>query len=325
MKNISIKAQKKLFYSLLRIRIIEETISKKYSEWKMRCPVHLSIGQEAGAVGIGENLSINDEVFSGHRSHAHYLAKKCSLKKMIAEMYGKSTGCALGRGGSQHLKDLDKNFHASIPIVGSVIPIAVGKAWGNQLNKKKNIVIVFFGDGATEEGVFLESLDFASLKNLNIIFVCENNFYSVYTPLNLRQINKNRITNIARATGVDTLEISSNDVAEIFLKTKKVIKKVKENSRPYLIKINTYRHLEHCGPNYDDDLNYRSKKEINNWIKKDPINIYQKKLLNNKVLSIHDINGFKKKILEEVNNAFLYAERSPFPKKELLTKYIYKN
>lgn len=325
MKNISIKTQKKLFYSLLRIRIIEETISKKYSEWKMRCPVHLSIGQEAGAVGIGENLSINDEVFSGHRSHAHYLAKNCSLKKMIAEMYGKSTGCALGRGGSQHLKDLDKNFHASIPIVGSVIPIAVGKAWGNQLNKKKNIVIVFFGDGATEEGVFLESLDFASLKNLNIIFVCENNFYSVYTPLSLRQINKNRITNIAKATGVDSIEISSNNVAEIFLKTKKVIKKVKENSRPYLIKINTYRHLEHCGPNYDDDLNYRSKKEINNWIKKDPINIYQKKLLRNKVLSIHDINRFKEKILEEVNKAFLYAEKSPFPKKELLTKYIYKN
>ena len=325
MKNISVKTQKKLFYSLLRIRIIEETISKKYSEWKMRCPVHLSIGQEAGAVGICENLSINDEVFSGHRSHAHYLAKYCSLKKMIAEMYGKSTGCALGRGGSQHLKDLDKNFHASIPIVGSVIPIATGKAWGNKLNKKKNIVVVFFGDGATEEGVFLESLDFASLKNLKIIFVCENNFYSVYTPLNLRQVNKNRIINIAKATGVDTIEISSNNVEEIFLKTKKSIKKVKENSRPCLIKINTYRHLEHCGPNYDDDLNYRSKKEINNWIKKDPISVYQKKLLSNKVLSINDVNRFKKNILEEVKKAFLYAEKSPFPKKELLTKYIYKN
>ena len=175
---------------MLRIRMVEETISRRYSEWKMRCPVHLSIGQEAPAVGVMENLKKEDKIVTAHRSHAHYLAKGGNLNSMIAELYGKETGCAKGKGGSMHLIDLKAGVTAAVPIVGSTIPIGVGLSWSIKLERKKNIVVIFFGDGATEEGVFQESLDFASLHNLPVLFVCENNEFSVYSHLSKRQSKK---------------------------------------------------------------------------------------------------------------------------------------
>ena len=151
---ISKKKKIKLYYEMLRIREIETTISNKYHEQEMRCPVHLSIGQEAIAVGVCQNLSKNDKIVTAHRSHAHYLAKGGSLKSMLAELYGKETGCAKGLGGSMHLIDLKAGVTAAVPIVGSTIPIGTGIAWANKLKKNNQLVVVFFGDGATEEGVF---------------------------------------------------------------------------------------------------------------------------------------------------------------------------
>ena len=145
---------KELYFSMLRIRMVEEKIVELYSEQEMRCPVHLSIGQEAVAVGVCEHLNRKDIVMSAHRAHAHYLAKGGNLKSMIAELYGKSTGCAMGKGGSMHLVDLKCGFFAAVPIVGSTVPIAVGVAWTFKLKKSSNIVTVFLGDGTTEEGVF---------------------------------------------------------------------------------------------------------------------------------------------------------------------------
>ena len=165
------KIQKlKLLREMLRIRQIETSIAKKYKEQEMRCPVHLSVGQEAVAVGICQNLNKKDKIVTAHRSHAHYLAKGGSLKKMLAELYGKFTGCAKGFGGSMHLIDLNSGVAAAVPIVGSTIPIAVGASWGLGLQNKKNIVCVFFGDGATEEGVFQESLNFTKTETQNFLF-----------------------------------------------------------------------------------------------------------------------------------------------------------
>ena len=189
---------------MLRIRMVEERIAKLYSEEEMRCPVHLSIGQESVAVGVCEHLQKNDIVMSAHRAHAHYLAKGGNLKAMLAELYGKSTGCAMGKGGSMHLIDLESGFFGSVPIVGSTIPIAVGVAWAFKMKKSTNIVTVFLGDGATEEGVFFESLDFASLKNVPILFVCENNFYSVYSNLKVRQSPQRKISVLAESHGIKT-------------------------------------------------------------------------------------------------------------------------
>ena len=225
----------KLYYDMLRIRQIEKTIASKYSEWEMRCPVHLSVGQEAIAVGVCQNLKKNDKIVTAHRSHAHYLAKGGSLKKMIAELYGKVTGCAKGLGGSMHLIDLNAGVFAAVPIVGSTIPIGTGIAWANKLKKKKEVVVAFFGDGATEEGVFFESLDFASLHNLPILFICENNEYSVYSHISNRQSKKRSVTNIAKSFGIESFQINGNKIENIFLKIKLIIEKIKNKPQPFLI------------------------------------------------------------------------------------------
>ena len=201
-----------IFSDLLRIRKVELTISREYKKGEMRCPVHLSIGQEATPVGICKNLSKKDQIVSTHRSHAHYLAKGGNLKKMMAEIYGKTSGCSKGKGGSMHLIDLNVGMVAAVPIVGSTIPIGTGLAWANKLEKNNKVVVVFLGDGATEEGVFFESLDFASLHNLKVIFVCENNFYSVYSPLKYRQSKKRNILSIVKSFGVKIFKKYSEDI-----------------------------------------------------------------------------------------------------------------
>jgi TPP-dependent pyruvate/acetoin dehydrogenase alpha subunit len=315
MKNQS----KKLFYKMLRIRRVEECISRRYFEWKMRCPVHLSIGQEAPAVGVIENLSKKDKIVTAHRSHAHYLAKGGNLKFMIAELYGKKTGCAKGKGGSMHLIDLKAGVSAAVPIVGSTIPIGVGLSWSMKLKKQKNIVTIFFGDGATEEGVFQESLDFASLHSLPVLFVCENNQYSVYSHLRKRQSKKRNILKISKAIGVDSTKLVGDDVNKIFKVSKKIINKIKKKSQPHLILIDTFRHLEHCGPNNDDHLKYRSNKYINKWLNNDPL----KKILKEKIFSDKELKNFEKKIDKEIISAFRFADKSEFPTKKVLFEDIY--
>jgi len=181
---------------MLRIRMVEEAIADRYAEQEMRCPVHLSIGQEAIAVGVCSALEFRDYVMSTHRGHAHYLAKGGDLKALLAEIYGRATGCASGKGGSMHLVDLSVNMLGTTPIVGSTLPVAVGTAFATRMRHQDNITVVFFGEGATEEGVFAESINFAALKRLPVIFVCENNLYSVYT----RSIRRFRSDSRRRAT-----------------------------------------------------------------------------------------------------------------------------
>lgn len=314
---------KKLFLKMQRIRMVEECIAKRYSEWKMRCPVHLSIGQEASAVGVIENLSKNDKIVTAHRSHAHYLAKGGDLKSMISELYGKETGCAKGKGGSMHLIDLKAGIVAAVPIVGSTIPIGVGLAWAMKLKKKKNVVVIFFGDGATEEGVFQESLDFACLYNLPALFVCENNEFSVYSHISKRQSKKRNILQIARAIGINSTKLPGNDVTKIYNLSKKILKNIKKNSKPHLVIIDTFRRLEHCGPNNDDHLGYRSKKYIKKWLKNDPLKKIEKYILTSKIMSELRLKKTKIKIEKEILLAFQFAERSKFPPKRALFEDIY--
>lgn len=314
---------RKMLFEMMRMRAVELRISAEYSREEMRCPIHLSVGQEAIPVAISNNLKKEDKVLSAHRSHFHYLAKGGSLKKMISELYGKDTGCARGLGGSMHLIDIDANVVAAVPIVGSTLPIGVGVAWSQKLKFKNNITVIYFGDGATEEGVFMESLDFASLFNLKILFVCENNFFSVYSNINKRQHSKRSITKIANAHGIQSSIMNGNDCEAIFDKSKKIIKQIKKSSRPYLIQLDTFRHLEHCGPNYDDNLNYRNTHEVKKWLKKDPIKTFTKKLKNEKNINDLDILKFNQKIDSEINEAFNFAKKSKFPSKNILSKYIY--
>lgn len=266
-----------LYRQVCYIRKVELLISDKYHEQKMRCPVHLSIGQEAVAVGLLTGVPASHrKVISAHRSHAHYLAAGGDLESMFAELMGKATGCASGYGGSMHLIDHSAGFVAAVPIVGSSIPIAVGFSMADKIRAKSDVTFVFLGDGATEEGAFFESLDLAVLNKLNIIFVVEDNKFSVYTHKTIRQSPQRSLESICKGMGLSYHFISSADASEINQNFGHIMA---NKTGPLLIEIPTYRYLEHCGPNNDDHLNYRAESEVKYWKENDPIQILEERLL----------------------------------------------
>jgi len=307
-KNLDIK---KLFLNILKIRILEETISENYQKQKMRCPIHLSIGQEAIAAGICQNLNDKDQVISNHRCHAHYLAKGGSVKKMIAELHGSPDGCSGGRGGSMHLFDEKKGVLTSVPIVSSSIPVGVGAALYFKYLNKKNISVIFFGDAAIEEGVFYESLNYAKLLSLPVLFVCENNFFSCFTNIFERQ-PKNLLKNISKAFSIKTHYMDGNNSINIFKKSKKIIKEIKLNNKPQFILLNTFRTYEHCGPGIDDNLKYRNKKTIKEWKSKCPLEFIEKILLKKKIMNTQEVKKFKKEYKNKINSIFKFYEKEKF-------------
>jgi len=297
----------KLFESMLRIRLVEESIANKYSEQKMRCPTHLSIGQEAIAVGVCANLTSQDQVLSTHRAHAHYLAKGGCLNSMMAEIYGKASGCSKGMGGSMHLIDTSVGFMGSTAIVGNTIPVAVGLALEKKLTRKKSIACVFFGDGATEEGAFYESVNFAIIHSLPILFICENNLYSVYSGLEVRQPVDRKIYKMVRAMGISAQHGNGNDVEEVARKVKHAKTMILKSGGPQFLEFDTYRWREHCGPNFDNNIGYREESEFLKWKKKDPLkNFYSEnsqKYINKKIDTIS----------QEIDDAHQFADDSKFP------------
>ena len=317
MKNKKILIE--LFKSVYRIRKTEEKISDYYKKQEMRCPVHLSIGQEAVATGVCKALNTSDKIVSTHRAHAHYLAKGGNLKSMISEIHGKKTGCINGLGGSMYLQDIKAGVAAAVPIVGSNIPIGTGIAYKSLFHnsKKRYVTVIFFGEGATEEGVFSESINFAAIHNIPILFVCENNLYSVYTSLKDRQSNKKNLIKIVKNYGVESYSFDGNDVSKVYFKTKKLVNKIKKYSKPIFVEFKTYRWREHCGPNWDDHLGYRPKGELKKWIKKCPLKLIEKKFSHNNYKSL---NKIKKNIDVEIEKAFSFARKSPFPSTNLINK-----
>ena len=292
---------------MLRIRLVEESIANKYSEQKMRCPTHLSIGQEAIAVGVCANLTSQDQVLSTHRAHAHYLAKGGCLNSMMAEIYGKASGCSKGMGGSMHLIDTSVGFMGSTAIVGNTIPVAVGLALEKKLTRKKSIACVFFGDGATEEGAFYESVNFAIIHSLPILFICENNLYSVYSGLEVRQPVDRKIYKMVRAMGISAQHGNGNDVEEVARKVKHAKTMILKSGGPQFLEFDTYRWREHCGPNFDNNIGYREESEFLKWKKKDPLkNFYSEnsqKYIDRKIDTIS----------REIDDAHQFADDSKFP------------
>ena len=307
MKNFLVE---KLYTEALRIRNIELEISRRYSSNQIRCPVHLSVGQEGIAAACALVMKKLDFAVSTHRGHAHYLAKGGDLKKMIAEIYGKVTGCSKGIGGSMHLMDLNVNFMGSSAIVGNSIPVGVGLGLSAKLKKKNQISYVFFGEGATEQGVFYESINFAIIKKLPVVFICENNLYSVYSDLKYRQPKTRKIYQLVKSFGIQTYKCNGNNVLDSYNTLVKARKFLLKKKQPVFIEFSTYRWLEHCGPNYDNDLKYRSEKEFNFWKKKDPIKKLKRYLKKN-----FSHEKAEKRINNEINNAFKFALRSKFPSK----------
>jgi len=301
-----------LLRAMLRIRRIEEALAVRYAEQEMRCPMHLCIGQEAIAVGVCAALSKKDVVFGNHRAHGHYLAKGGNLNAMVAELYGRSTGCCGGRGGSMHLIDLDAGFFGSTPIVGGTVPLAVGSAWASSLKQSGQITAVFFGDGCFEEGVVHESMNFAALHKLPVVFICENNGFSVYTRLGERQPER-PIYRLAEAHGMAAYTGDGNNVEAVLEIADMAVNLARSGNGPQFIELHTYRWLEHCGPNFDDNLGYRSNDEIEIGLKDCPIERLINKLsLPMPALAV-DIEQFESEIGKEITAAFDFALTSNKP------------
>lgn len=313
----------RLYRDMLRIRTIEEAIAELYSEQEMRCPVHLCTGQEAVAVGVCAQLEPEDYVLSGHRSHGHYLAKGGNLKAMMAELYGKATGCARGKGGSMHLVDLEAGFLGAAPIVGSTIAIAVGAAFGSVMKGERRVTVIFFGEGAVEAGVFHESINFAALKKLPVVFVCENNLYSVYSPLSVRQAGGREVFELARGHGVESHHADGNDVVAVYALAESAVAKARKDEGPVFLEFATYRWREHCGPNYDNDLGYRSEAEFALWRERCPVERLKAHLLDQGVASEETLAATAREVRDEIDEATAFAKESPFPTAETALEGIF--
>ncbi len=300
-----------LFYQALRIRLVEEKIIELYPSDKIQSPVHLSIGQEAVAVGICHHLKTTDLLFGSYRSHAFYLAKGGDLGQMFAELYGKVTGCGRGKAGSMHLAAPEVGFMGSSAVVASTIPHAIGAALAARQLGKDQAIIAVFGDGATEEGVYHECLNFAALHQLPVILVCENNGFAVHSRLEARQ--SYNIIDQARLYGIPaTVYAQGYDLLGVHAAFGQVFAAYQRSKTPQFLEIKTYRYKEHVGPGDDFDAGYRDRKELTAWQSHDPL-ITDQKL----------VAEYRDKIAQEIDAAVAFAENSPYPdESELLADVI---
>lgn len=295
--------RKKLCQKMLRIRRIEEKIGNLAAIGEIHCPTHLCIGEEAIAVGICANLEPRDYVFSTYRGHGHYLAKGGDLKKLFAELFGKEAGCAKGHGGSMHLVEPAVNFLGTSALVGGCLPIATGTALASKLRGEDRVTVVFFGDGAVEEGAFHESLNFASLHKLPIIFVCENNLYAVNSPIAARQPVNAPIVGRARGYGIVSALIDGNDCMAVREISAELIAHARSGNGPALIEAQTFRwsvHVEHYS-----EIAAR-KAMLPHWQDKCPIKKILETLNADEVLAA--VSVMEKEIVAEIADAEKFAK-----------------
>ncbi len=308
----------RFYRTLFRIRRVEEEIARVYPTDKIKSPIHLSIGQEAVSVGICEALRHTDIVFGTLRGHAMYLAKGGDLKRMIAELHGKATGCARGKGGSMHLVDIGAGVMSTGAIIGTIEPQAVGYAWALKLQGKDDVVASFSGDGAWEEGSVFESLNFAALKKVPVLFICENNSYAIHSRLSARQ----PVTNVyerARAYGVPADHIEDMDVFKIYEWAQAAVADLRAGRPgPRFLECRTYRWREHVGPNEDYDIGYRSRSEVEPWVAGDQV------IRVANMVSPREREAIEEEVLTEIREAFEFAERSPFPEPQELYTDMFK-
>lgn len=307
----------RLHKALYRIRRVEEEIARVYPTDCIKSPVHLSIGQEAVSVGVCAALLPHDVVFGTYRGHALYLAKGGDLRAMIAELYGKVTGCTRGKGGSMHLIAPAVGMMGASAVVGTTIANAVGYAYAVKQRRQNAIVACFFGDGATEEGVFSESLNFAVLKKLPILFVCENNQYAIHTHQRQRQGNPD-ICARARAFGLPTGRIDNNDVLALFERSREVVTKIRSGFGPWFLEVMTYRWTEHVGPGEDFHLGYRTANEAQSWRENDQVQRLAQ------MINAVERDRMEAEVEAEIADAFAFAEESAFPEAEDLYADVFK-
>jgi len=310
-----------LYKSMLRIRVAEESIAELLEKNEIRCPTHLYTGQEAIASGVCAALAREDYIFGGHRSHGHYLAKGGDLRTLMAELYGKAAGCARGRGGSMHLIAPEVGLLGTVPLVAATIPIAAGAALASQLRGERRVSVAFFGDGATEEGHFHESLNLAGVRKLPVIFVCENNFYSSHMHITERRA-KDNIHNSGEAHGIPGIVVDGNDAVAVYRATMDAVRRARNREGPTLLECRTYRWRGHVGPSMDMDVGVKRKDELKDWLPKDPLARLRLQLLE-RGMQNSELEEMQRNVHLEVQAAIRWARECPFPPASELERHLF--
>lgn len=308
-----------LLREMLRIRRFEEKSAELYSLNKIRGFLHLYIGEEAVAVGAMQALTPDDAIVSTYREHGHALARGLPMGALMAELYGKANGCSKGHGGSMHFFDVTRRFYGGYAIVGGGLPIAVGLALADKLQKLPRVTACFFGDGAVAEGEFHEALNLAALWKLPVLFICENNLYAMGTALSRHQAEPH-IAQKAAAYAMASATADGMDVLAVEAATQEATAYVRSGGGPFLLELRTYRYRAHSMA--DPDL-YRHKEEVEDWKQRDPITQYKARLLTAQTLTEAESNQLETVIEREVEEAVAFAEAGDWEPIEDLTKAVY--
>ncbi|MBM2824408.1 MAG: Dehydrogenase [Dehalococcoidales bacterium] len=313
---------RELYLMMLKIQKVELKVAELYHEDEMHTPVHLCLGQEAIAAGVCANLERSDYVFSNHRGHGHYIAKGGDIKAMVAELYNRATGCSQGRGGSMHLVDTSVGILGTSSIVAGGVPLATGAALASVLKKDGRVSVAFFGDAAVEEGVIFESINFAMLKKLPVVYVCENNFYAVFSPISKRQAGDN----IYRRFGglaIPGYRVDGNNVIEVYRTAQQAIEKARQGGGPSFLECRTYRLRDHHDTGSGVEVGYRTQAEVDEWEARCPVHNFERFLLEQKLITAREIEEMTSSLDREVAEAFQFAQDSPLPDGGKILAYLY--
>lgn len=308
-----------MYATMCTIRRFEQMADRLYASGKVHGTMHLSAGQEAVAVGAARAMRPNDYLLNHHRGHGHFIAKGADVKRMMAEFLGKDTGYCRGRGGSMHIADVESNNLGANGIVGGGISLAVGVGLAVQMQRKPEIVLSIFGDGAVNEGIFHESLNMAALWDLPVLFLCENNQYAMSMPVT-RATAKLPIAEKAGAYGMPGYHVDGNDVLQVYEVISQAAEHVRQGDGPVLVEAVTYRYFGHSKS--DRNL-YRSEDEIDEWKKNDPIIRFRKNLIEGQILDAQQAEKIDLEAQELIDEAVAFAEASPEPEIDTLTEYVY--
>ena len=314
-----------LYRTMVRIRLCEESFVEPILSRDVLCPCHLYSGEEAVATGICATLTARDYIFGNHRSHGHYLAKGGSMEGLVAEIYCRETGCSRGRGGSMHIVDMDCGMLGAAPIVSGTISLALGAALAASIRKEDRVAVTFFGDGATGEGVLYESLNFAALMKLPIVFVCENNFYATHMPIRDCRVSSS-IHKIAEPFCIESHEVDGNDILQVYEAGRAAIDKCRKGEGPVFLECLTYRFRGHVGPDDNiqgDHTDIRPREEVERWFQNDPIKKFENYLVSQNLIGEFALDSIKKDVEKEVADAHRFAKSSPSPDSKEVMNYVF--
>jgi TPP-dependent pyruvate/acetoin dehydrogenase alpha subunit len=322
LSDLGIPLTLELYRKLYTVRRAEEVLIQHYPDDEMKTPMHMSMGQEAVAVGVCQALDLNDQIWSSYRTHAAFLAKTGDSDMFFGELYGKVTGTASGKAGSMHLADPEKGFVAASAIVGSAIPPAVGMAFANKTKRNGMVSSVFFGDGAMDEGAFWESLNVACVMHLPVLMICEDNGLAVHTPTQMRRAYAS-VSETVESFGLPVFYDDSNDVEQIYSVAKEAVAFIRTQGAPAFLHIKCYRYLEHVGIAQDFDAGYRPISEYNDWLAKDSLGI-QRARLRAGGMSEHDVAHAESIIDDQIQRSVQRAMQAPFAALDELHKGVFR-